>query len=195
MSSEPEPKLNPYASPALYEPRRGPQRIELPRPLIARGTIDWPTRRRAFQLVYGATLRDLFGLLGWIFVLGFVLLVIVALAFNVHVATLLWAVLALATCYMVARIMYTIYLAWRQHEQDAGVELHRIIQTDGIHVRGSVVGLIPWTSYSLCRQRGDLIVLIVGDLEGFQIFPRSHFASAADWGLFCRVVEHYVRCI
>ena len=54
-SDDPERDLNPYAASKLYEPKPAKPRVQLAAPLHARGTIPWPLRKRAFLLVYGAT--------------------------------------------------------------------------------------------------------------------------------------------
>jgi hypothetical protein len=197
-SDDPERDLNPYAASKLYEPKPAKPRVQLAAPLHARGIIPWPLRKRAFLLVYGATVKDIVGMTAWVvfpgsFVLALTLGPVLDPSWTLFLILGLWL---LTFAYMLVRRRLAVRVAWRQQLEHAGRELAREIDGDGVRLAGARDPFIPWSDFALCRQRPDMLVLVLRDKQqGFQIYPRAHFASLAEWGLFCRLVEYYVQCI
>lgn len=189
--SEREQPLNPYESSTLYEPAQPPDANLLERPIVARGQITWPQRKQAFLLAQGVTLSDLTvtAVLGLVMLLGGA--VLLPYAWKIGVGAL--AIVALVAVWIGVRRQWAIDQAREQHRADGERWVQRTIAQAGITVHGDRDQLLPWHRYSMCRMEPGLVVLVVGACEGFQAFPRHHFASDEEFLEFVRAVLHYVR--
>ena len=67
------------------------------------------------------------------------------------------------------------------------------ITSAGITFAGEYVTReIPWDRFMRVRKSGDLVVLMTAD-RTLTIFPRSFFASDADWQRFRQLVDYRVK--
>jgi hypothetical protein len=180
-----EAPLNPYASSTLYEPAQRATRRMFHVPLVARGAISFADRRLALQMAARVTAADWRGHL--LRVLGLVLLF--ALATELYVAGVVVMFAAVFSLPKLARTRWASVSARQAVLEPQLVERH--IDDAGVTSAGG--DTVPWSHYYTGRISPDLIVLIQGKYESYQIFPRSHFASDNDWTTFENGVRRYVR--
>jgi hypothetical protein len=193
--------LNPYASPALLEsaPRK---RSILPQPILAAGTIGLAERRDGLLLAWWVTRKDWIGYLVMSGMAGAVAVVVVGPGSG----GLMWGeidfvpfaiaalVVGVSIAIKLARWRWAKRAAERLQRENGDLRVERRIDDDGIAARiGEHWELTPWREYTQGRASDDLIVLTRGTFEQYQIFPRSHFATAWDWQLFGKAAAAFVR--
>lgn len=183
---------NPYAPSEIYEPAR--RRGLFPQPLVAQGRLDFHERQRGMQLAAGVTTKD------WVM---YALRIAIPLAVAMYLAgsgeTLV--VLPILGCVILLQIaMKLSWQRWAKRSARRAQKEHgnRLVERriDDAGVWALVDGtpqLTSWSSYGQARLHDERIVLVIGDYQACQTFPRSHFATNADWALFRKAVKKYIR--
>lgn len=192
MSSSP-PSPNPYESPTLYEPAAARRSDVLQVPIIARGKIGYEDRRLGLLLSGWATFED-WG--DFLIYNGIGLLITGIMAVTVSSIPLLGlgGIFLLRLVNKFLRSRYLLQAAAEAQAKNGNLQVEREITNDGIvaQVNGERV-LTSWIAYAEGRLGEQRIILLTERRENFQIFPRTHFASDADWGLFQKIVKRRVK--
>jgi hypothetical protein len=185
---------NPYAPSRLFEPARPPNFQLLPVPLVARGRVTFADRKLGLQMAAWVTAADWRNFLLRVALAIFAVL-IVSMP-NVHVLTgMMIFTLFIVSVPTVMKLLRTRWarVSARQAEHDHRI-VERQIDDRGISAAGEKgLHLTPWSGYYTGRIGTHLAVLVLGQFDAYQIFPRSHFANENDWTLFVTAVRKYVR--